>query len=94
MTVALTPLGLAKLQQRIADAAVIADIETACVRTGPAAHRLWDTRPMLDPREHCPESIDMAELALLYAELRGLITIDTLHPHLVRINPQPSKATP
>ena len=50
---------------------------------------MWDTRPMLDAREHCNEVLDMLQLRLLYAELRGLIERDAKFPHLVRINPLP-----
>ena len=91
--IALTPAGLAALQQRLADESAIETIETYCVRSAcrddVLQHRMWDTRPMLDAREHCNEVLDMLQLRLLYAELRGLIERDAKFPHLVRINPLP-----
>lgn len=85
---ALTPSGLAALQQRIADEAVIETIETYCCpsecRDDVHQQRLWDTRPMLDPREHCPEILDMLQLHLDYAEIRGLVR-RSKHWHLVQI---------
>lgn len=69
---------------RIADRAVIADIETNGVRVGPRGDRLYDVRPMLDQREHGPESVDMASEALAYALARGLVQ-QAGEPWLVRI---------
>jgi len=69
----------------IANRAVVEDLETyaAPVRLD---GQLWhDTRPMLDPREHCPTSIDMAVQALQYAEASGLVTRHDDHRHLVRV---------
>jgi hypothetical protein len=85
----LTPAGWLALQQRIADEAAIADIETACpqgqARDDVYELRWRDTRPMLDPREAPNAVLDMAERTLMYAEWRGLIVRCPGHPHLVRI---------
>lgn len=76
----------AQSMARIADRAVIADIETEGVRVGPLAERRYDIRPMLDEREHCPQDIDMASEALGYAVARGLVTFDdAAQPWLARI---------
>ena len=62
--------------RRVADRAVVADIESFGVRAGtaPDGSRLYDLRPMLDENEHGPEAIEMANQAIAYAKARGLIT--------------------
>jgi cytosine/adenosine deaminase-related metal-dependent hydrolase len=60
--------------QRLADWAVIADIESNGVAVGwrgPA--RVYDMRHMLDPDQHTPEVLDMMTQAMAYALHRGLI---------------------
>jgi hypothetical protein len=47
--------------------------------------RWYDTRPMLDLREHPPESVDLACLALRTARALGVIEHHAEHPHLVLI---------
>ena len=73
----------------IASAAVVAEIESNAPRvrlTEPG--RWYDTRPMVDQREHCPEVIDMHELHLQWALDNGLAHRHLTQPHLVRINPE------
>lgn len=77
----LLTLGLA-----IANRAAICDIESECVATEDDDGARWyDTRPMVDPREHSGELIDMATDTLVYAEASGLIRRHAQHRHLVRI---------
>lgn len=71
---------------RIANAAVISDIESEGNRITTISGRWYDVRPMLDPREHSSEVIDMFSEAIAYALAAGLITADPTHAHLVRIN--------
>lgn len=73
------------LAYQIADAAVVADIETAAVPTLVDGQRWLDLRPMRDPREHCPEVLDQHEFAIEYALQRGLLEQRASAPHLVRI---------
>jgi len=68
----------------LADAAVIADIEECAVCVGP---RTYDVRPLLDPREHCPEVLDMYTLALSFARMRRLIESVPGQPGVVRLAP-------
>ena len=70
----------------LANRAVVSDIETECVRVdlGDGAH-WYDTRPMLDPREHCYDVIDMAQQALRYAEAANLVQRHEEQRYLVRI---------
>ena len=77
---------VARQAVQIADAAVVQDIRSYSVLV--FEHQLaWhDVRPMLDPREHALQDIDMATLALQYALLRGLVRRHAEHAHLVRIN--------
>lgn len=75
----------ARLAHLLADDRVIADIECECIKTDRQGTTWWDTRPMLSPREHAPQVIDMAQQALAYARLRGLIELHPVLPHLVRI---------
>jgi hypothetical protein len=44
-----------------------------------------DTRPMLDEREHAPQSVDLARQVLDYGLLCGLLHRHTQQPHLVRL---------
>lgn len=69
----------------LADAAVICDIESEGVRVGEPAARRWDIRPMIDPREHAGEVVDMARKGLAYAMWRGLIELDADTAGIVRI---------
>jgi hypothetical protein len=72
---------------RLAAQHVVSDIECNCVACKmPGSDSCWyDTRPMLDEREHAPQSIDMAREALAYAEARELIERHPEQPHLVRL---------
>lgn len=70
----------------LANCHVVADIQTNCVPVRQADGQLWyDTRPMLDPREHCAQVLDMATQALAYAQASGLIERAPQAPHLVRL---------
>lgn len=71
-----------RLACAIADRACVDDIRSMAI-AAPGGY--WDTRPMLDPREHSAAWIDMAEQALAYAELRGLIQRHPADHHLVRV---------
>lgn len=76
---------LATTMARIADRAVVADIESTAARIGASHDRCYDVRPMLDARERGPESVDMASEALAYAITRGLVVPSEGTPWLVRI---------
>ena len=68
----------------LANRAVVETIECECIRVHLPEGGIWyDTRPMLDPREHAPEVIDMAREALDYA-LQSQLAFRHMHqPHLV-----------
>lgn len=76
---------LATTMARIADRAVLIDIESYGVRVGDSHDRCYDVRPMLDQREHGAESVDMFSEALAYAITRGLVVPSEGAPWLVRI---------
>ncbi len=80
---------LAATMARIADRAVIGDIEGEAVRVGDSHDRCYDVRPMLDKHEHSAESIDMFSEALAYAITRGLVVPSEGTPWLVRIVTRP-----
>lgn len=69
---------LTAMAAKLAGEAVVADIQTGAVHTVIDGQTWWDTRPMLDPREHSPVVIDMATEAIQYALDAG---IATRHPH-------------
>jgi hypothetical protein len=70
----------------IAAQAVAADIETGCVRVDLGdGHRWYDTRPMLDPREHAPDVVEMSHQALQWAEAEGVVQRHPEQRHLARI---------
>lgn len=70
---------------RLADRAVISDIECGAVRDRGRPGRVYDVRPMLDEREQPSEWVDMAREALGYAAARGLVVAEPDAPHLLRI---------
>lgn len=76
---------LADLADRLSDAYVIEVITGNGVPECHAGRRWFDTRPMLDPREHSGPAIDLCSDALRYAHSRGLISAHPQQPHLVRI---------
>ena len=66
---------LLKAAFAIANESAIECIESEAVRIDLGDGLRWyDTRPMLDPREHCAESIDLMTRRLQYAEASGLVT--------------------
>jgi hypothetical protein len=72
----------------VARDAIVADIQTECARAaapGETTCDWYDTRPMLDPREHAPQVLDMAARALALADAMRIITRHPGAPHLVRI---------
>jgi hypothetical protein len=74
---------------QIADRAVVSDIELSATCVPGESPRWYDTRPMLDDREHSSPIVDMNTQALDYALLRGLIVRHASQSHLVRITRQP-----
>ena len=82
---------MARLAVEIADRAAITDIEceTHPVKLDDSPHTWRDVRPMVDEREHAPESIDMAMRAIDYALLRHLAERHPQHQHLLRITRHP-----
>lgn len=46
----------------------------------------YDTRPMLDPREHAPEALELMAKALAFALASGAARRHSTLPHLVRVN--------
>lgn len=70
---------------RIAREAVVADIQCNAHHITIDGAVWWDTRPMLDPREHAPQSLDMALQALDFAVLAGLATRHQDKPYLLHI---------
>lgn len=86
MTQAVNAIRLAALAHQLADRAVVTDIETEAVATTDAQGRCWyDTRPMVDAREHSDDVIEMNLQALSYAHERGLISPHPVQTYLVRI---------
>ena len=76
-----------QLAVRIADRAVVADIQSFGVAVRSGGLRAWDCRPMVDAREHCEEVVDMAREAIVYAVARGLAVVDDpAQPYVLRID--------
>lgn len=70
---------------RLATAYVVSDIDSSAVRQHIAGdpRRWFDTRPMVDPRECAPETVDMATLALEYGVTTGILQRHPQQQHLV-----------
>lgn len=69
----------------IADRSVVCDIESNCpvFYRMPDGRKVYDTRPMVDEREHAPQIVDMARQALEYARRRHLVWSPPGSEHLV-----------
>jgi hypothetical protein len=82
-----TVAGVVLSALRIANAAVVADIESNCVAVLSACGsiRWYDTRPMLDTREHSPELVDMAYEAIEYGIKCHLLFRHPHDPWMVRV---------
>lgn len=72
---------------RIANQAVVADVESSCpALRSPCGRITWyDVRPMLDEREHSPPVVDMAREAIEYGLDAGLLVRHHEHPHWLRV---------
>lgn len=79
------PDQFAALQRALADRYALEVITADGVPETERGHRWYDTRPMLDEREHSLPTIDQAREVLAYAHERGLISPHPQHAHLVRI---------
>lgn len=77
-----------RMSLNIANRAVLEGIRRAAgMPVAADAPGFWyDTRPMLDPRESSPETIDLLTEYLDYAIECGLARRHTQLPHLVRLN--------
>jgi hypothetical protein len=83
------PADLIARALKIADAAVVSDIECNAVAAGrdDQGRELFDLRPMVDPREVPQEVQDMHQQAIDFALDRGLIVAHSKRYGLtVRIN--------
>lgn len=86
MTSSVNAIRLAELAHRLADRAVVADIESEGIAQTDEHGRKWyDTRPMLDERELPPDFVEMNRQALDYAHQRGLVSPHPQQAYLVRI---------
>lgn len=67
----------------LADQSVISDVESLATPQRDADGTTWyDVAVMLDPNEHCSQSIDMASQALAFALARRLFEPHSQFPHL------------
>ncbi len=78
--------GLAFSAVRLADRAVICDIESEGQRLD---RDTWDITAMFDEHEHSPEHIDLAMESIGYAVARRLIEVIRKTPLQVRILRRP-----
>ena len=76
---------LANRQRAIADAAAVTEIESNAALVQLGEQRWYDIRPMLDPKQHPAEFLDVHVDHIAYAIQRGLVTRSATAPHLVRM---------
>ena len=71
---------------------VISEIQTGAYRVRRAGGDVtwWDTQPMLDPREHSPEVLDMNHLYIQHGLDAGVLVRHPHQPYWVRIVAQAS----
>ena len=68
---------------RLANAAVLDDIRSEGVKSVLGGWVWYDLRHWTDPREHAPENVDRARLAIDYAVQAGLAMRHPTQPHLL-----------
>ena len=75
------------MARKLAGMYLQSDVETNCpvaIRSQDGA--VWrDTRPMLDPREHCPQLLDINRAIINYGLAVGMLAAHPHTPHLVRV---------
>lgn len=76
-----------KTGMRLAIHSVVAELETSGTREHlpDEPGRWYDTRPMLDPREHSGQVIDMAMELISFGEAVGALHRHPQRRHLVRV---------
>jgi hypothetical protein len=79
------PIDLLKRAFLLANRAVVCDIESYGVAVTLDQARWYDVSTMLDPREHCDETIAMLQEAIDYALHSGVALAHPERPHLLRI---------
>jgi hypothetical protein len=77
---------LASQAFRIANRAIVADVQTECTRVTIDGLTWWDTLPMLSEHEHSNEVLDMVTEALSFGLASGLLVRHPNLPQLVRIS--------
>lgn len=82
---ALAPTDMDHRAAQIAARSVICDIETEGAAVDLNGQRWYDTRPMTDPSQHCPEVLAMAGEAITYAIAAQLVGVHPGMPYLLRI---------
>ena len=79
------PTHLIERAFRLANAAVVCDIESEGVKVVLGGWLFYDTRPMVDVNEVSQQVADMARQAIDYAIEAGLAMQHPTQPHLLRI---------
>lgn len=80
-----TPQDLQREMLRIADEAVISDVELYAEHVRIGCMSWCDVTPMLNPQELSPEVLDLARCTLQYGIERGLLLPHPQRPELVRV---------
>ena len=81
-----TPTQLIDQAFALANQYVVTDIECNCVDVVlDGGHRWYDTRPMLDLREHSPTYVDINAEAINFALQVGLAAQHPQRPYLLRL---------
>jgi hypothetical protein len=88
----LDPVRVVELSMRISNRAVLEDLDDCAPAVLLDGTRWHDTRPMLDPREHAPEVLDMALQALELGLGTGLLLQHPGKLYLVRPAPRAAQA--
>ena len=77
---------LVKAAFLLANRATVAEMDSNAVRCKQDGTTWWDTRPMLDPAQHCDTALSHAADHVAYAVATGLATQHPEHAHLLRLN--------
>lgn len=84
---ALKHVGLEHMSQaiRLANALVVADVQSYGHSVQIDGATWWDVRPMVDPNEHAPQAIDQSRMVIDYGLGVGLLVAHPTQQHHVQV---------
>lgn len=76
----------------IANAAVVADVQSYGHKVVLDGATWWDIRPLVDPNEHAPQVVDQSRQGIDYGLAAGALAMHPSIPHYVRVTSQGARS--